>query len=69
MCSTRELERPCIDAWTHEEVNGHNVTFLNGVIRIPLGMWDLDGKWFPNTLLKMSEEAQREHNLRNGYLC
>jgi hypothetical protein len=30
----------------------------------PWGSWDLSGNWHPNPLLKMSEDEQREQNIK-----
>jgi len=38
------------------------------IISIPFGMWDLDGNWYPNRNLSMSEEAQWRHNVDHGFI-
>jgi hypothetical protein len=34
---------------------------------VPLGSWNLNGNWFHNSLLMMSESEQREHNVKGGH--
>ncbi len=34
---------------------------------IPLGTWDLQGRWWPNFHLEMSEAEQRRHNMIGGH--
>lgn len=38
-------------------------------ISIPLGLWDLNGNWQPNPLLKMSAAEQYAHNIKSGFQC
>jgi len=35
--------------------------------RIPWGSWDLEGNWYPNKDLKMTEHEQRLRNINNFY--
>lgn len=37
-------------------------------VAVPLGVFDLDGSWRPNPMLMMTEEEQRQHNIRHGFL-
>lgn len=36
--------------------------------RIPWGIFGSNGKWWPNPLLRMSEDEQRKQNQENGFL-
>jgi hypothetical protein len=38
------------------------------VLRYPLGTFGPGGTWKPNPLVKASEEEQRRHNVKHGYL-
>jgi len=38
-------------------------------VKCPWGFWDLDGNWFYNPNILMSENEQRKQNIINGYKC
>jgi hypothetical protein len=37
-------------------------------IAVPLGSWTLDGRWRHNGRLQMSEQDQRAHNVKHGFM-
>lgn len=37
------------------------------VSTIPMGAWDIDGRWYPNLNLEMTIAEQIEHNIKGGY--
>jgi len=40
---------------------------MNDNVKVPYGMWDVNGQWMHNKNLGITEDEQRRRNVENGF--